>query len=545
MDYAKDLRTGKIVAADDASPRSVFACPRPGCAGRVYLPDVRVQRPHFRHYPGEGTPDCDLYFPGSPAGGASTHVAPPDAVEDEKGELGLIVEHDEDRWGLLLRLPEVENDELGLAPLTSLRSGFIEVFTGSERLARVNALVVQPGTGSARVEVPPSLQQYRSEPRGEWPAGILLNRWRKTARAIAAVGCLFRSCGGEWARLRELSSVHWGEELIAVCDSRCPPPQSIIVDTFHQREHAGHRWSMWKVRLPAEDSATADAWVARLGHVVVPKRWSARFASPPGYVAASGEPCFWVGGTAVVEVEATAPHRSTTITLAQGTNALNKTVGVAECVRAYLGISSATTGPTRLLLEDERTPVLELTFAARLDQDSVRQALQRSPRLCIWIGDTCFEAWSGRKHSLRVASEACGDVRIETGLQGTRMTVATWTNGKRKVYRQLAKRDAESNITAALRTASKVEVDAENLGCVEIRLSHSRARADEVAKGANRLAWWAAAAGSVLAQTSQTSAAYVSLPRLPHVLQKRSVDAVGMIQARLNATRRNRTESAT
>ncbi len=134
MEYATELISRQIVAATRATKYSVYECPRPGCRGRVYLAEGAIQRAHFRHYPGEGTSACDEYVPGSGTVGGLTSRIPEVLVEDSPEELGLIFEHIEHQLGLLLRLPDVPNDELGIAPLASLSDGFVEVFAGSDRL---------------------------------------------------------------------------------------------------------------------------------------------------------------------------------------------------------------------------------------------------------------------------------------------------------------------------------------------------------------------------------------------------------------------------
>jgi len=78
-------------------------------------------------------------------------------VEDDPDELGLVVEQLDRRWSLLLRVPEMPDDELGLAALTTLHAGFVEIFAGDAAVERISALDVRPGVGVARPHTP-SLQ---------------------------------------------------------------------------------------------------------------------------------------------------------------------------------------------------------------------------------------------------------------------------------------------------------------------------------------------------------------------------------------------------
>ncbi len=106
MDRARDLTNGEIVAAEEASRERPYVCRRPGCGGRVYLPHVAIQRPHFRHRPGEGTPACEEYVASS--GSSGEPVAPiVAAVEDVPTALGLILDQFDGEWRVGLRLPEI------------------------------------------------------------------------------------------------------------------------------------------------------------------------------------------------------------------------------------------------------------------------------------------------------------------------------------------------------------------------------------------------------------------------------------------------------
>src|SRR4051812_33842272 len=113
MDHAKELQSGKIVAATHASSWRSYACPRPDCRGRVYLAKGAIQRPHFRHYPGEGTDACEEYFPGSGSDTEPVRQQRTAAVEEEPAALGLVLSELDRQWTLDLRLPEISSEEFG------------------------------------------------------------------------------------------------------------------------------------------------------------------------------------------------------------------------------------------------------------------------------------------------------------------------------------------------------------------------------------------------------------------------------------------------
>lgn len=67
---AKEVGTGRIVAASEASPYARYECPV--CRVGVFLRRGRRRADHFAHWPGLGSPDCERYF----AGGDIHHPFP-------------------------------------------------------------------------------------------------------------------------------------------------------------------------------------------------------------------------------------------------------------------------------------------------------------------------------------------------------------------------------------------------------------------------------------------------------------------------------------
>src|SRR5262249_16215997 len=156
--------------------------------------------------------------------------------------------------------------------LATLRSALIDVFAGPLRLVRISALELRPGVGAARAGVPPSLQDYRAQPVGTWPAAIDRQRWALPSRRLDAQGTLFPCRKGDWKRLRPSSVVQQSETLMLLADKRSPPPMR-VTHTLHFEMSSGEmRWACWEVRVP-EDLDSAGRWLQRLGHFLVPRPW--------------------------------------------------------------------------------------------------------------------------------------------------------------------------------------------------------------------------------------------------------------------------------
>ncbi len=82
---AKEERTGRIVAASEASLYARYVCPV--CKVEVFLKRGRRRADHFAHWPGLGSPDCERYF----AGGDIHHPFPTGSTSGEGRESPEIV----------------------------------------------------------------------------------------------------------------------------------------------------------------------------------------------------------------------------------------------------------------------------------------------------------------------------------------------------------------------------------------------------------------------------------------------------------------------
>ena len=537
MDYARDLRTGKIVAAEDASRGRFYACPRPGCGGRVYLPRVTIQRAHFRHVPGEGTRACDQYFPG--IGGGEVRPVIDVAVEEDPAELGLVLAELDGRWGLGLRVPEIPSDELGETPLSALRSATLDLYAGSVLVRRVSALDLRPGVGTTSVDVVPSLQVFRSEPAGTWPSTIDQTRWFLESRAVDAKGTLFRFRRGEWTRLRASSGVHHGETLLVLADARCALPPAAIVTKIHAEiSSGGLKWIIREVRLPEDGSASVTAWIGRLGHEIVPRPWTLQLATPSRARGELGEAVFWIGDSPVLALDAPLPGAEGLLSIKTGSNSNYATVRASGARVAHVCISSPFAGPTRLAMVAEQSASIDLTFVEQPSHSSIFEVLAQTPRLRVWIGEQPMEAWQGSTHKVRVGPRELPNVRVDLGAKSARVRITVWERGKQRSRGDLNARGAEKAIQEALSTASRIEVDADNLGRVElipIRIAAVTRRED---LGGGRLAWRDYAASLSPQLGEPTKLTLVEQPRADTSLVGRRIGAASLIRARLALRRR-------
>jgi hypothetical protein len=539
VDHAKDLQNGKIVAATHASSWRSYACPRLECRGRVYLAKGAIQRPHFRHYPGEGTDACEEYFPGFGSGTEPIRRQFAPAVEEDPAALGLVLSELDGHWTLGIRLPEISGEEFGDAALGTLRMAQVEVFAGQHRLGQVGALSLRPGIGTARVAVPASIQSYRAQSVGTWPVGIDRRRWQLECRGLEAKGTLFRLRNAEWTRLVANSGVHQGETILVLADKRCPLPKSLSSVAHCQMHSGGIQWILSEVVIP-DDLDQVGGWLATLGYELVPRPWQSTLVSTPRGFTERGQPTFWVGDTPVIKVEApTRSAHTSTYALAFETNRYLAELKTASSGVSYVAVVPTRSGLQRFTVAGDARSTIDLQFVERPTTHTQLESVANTPRLRIWIGDACLKAWGESECAIKVQPSAPPRVMANLGDSSARARVTVWQHGLRYNHRSLSEREVDKVVEGALCSdgISLIEIDADALGRVEIAPMIVVRKASHEARNFDRLEW----RDRLIARLASSSEAkaVAMLGQIPAARIVRPIDAVNLVRSRLALRKRH------
>lgn len=489
IEYGRST-SGQIVRVADARRGARYTCPTCGLLLELRRGEQLEYFAHWRNLP--GTKDCELFSPGEAGPGVDTNTASRRSlaeVEEDPSELGLLLAHADGRWGVGLRLPEIPGDELGETSLGALRSALVDVYAGRDRLTRVSALDLRPGVGAARVDVSPTLQAFRIQAGGSWPSTIDSERWSLTTRALEAKGDLFRFRRGEWTRLVARSGVHQSETLLVLSDERCPPPGSIVCEKHARLTSNGLHWTIWEVRLPIDPDASVTTWLARLGHDLVPRSWSVDLATPPRAYGDGGEPIFWVGDSPVLRLDAPQSAAVAIVSFESGTNSHSASVAASGSGAVHVGITVRDSGPTRLAVAGGRSASLDIGFSQQPGCAALLEQLSQTPRLRLRIAEQTLEAWQGPEHRVRVPLREQLDVHVDLGVETARARITVWEHGKQRTRRGLDARGVERAIHDALATASRIDVDADNLGRVVVLPARAALEAPREREIDDRLGW--------------------------------------------------------
>jgi hypothetical protein len=545
VDYGRIKKSGALVHVSRAARGGTYLCPTCG------LPlELRrgPNREYFAHRRGlEGTRECELFVPGQGGGSesASGSQAPDARVEDDPFELGLILDHLDGEWSLGLRLPEIPHDELGEVSLGELRPAQVEVVAGGDVVSRISALDLRPGVGAARIPVPPTLREYRARTAGAWPRTINTERWQLQSRGLEAKGTLFRLRRGEWTRLLADSGVHHGERLLVLADTGCSPPAPIVCEVHAKLSSGGLHWAIWEVQIPDDALVSNIAeWLDRIGHSLVPRPWSVTLVTPARAYSERGEPVFWLGDSPVLALEAPMPGAAALAILTSGSNSHRANVRVAEDKTTHVVLESRSVGLARFRIIADRSASLDCVFVERPSQLAVLELLAQTPRLRIWLGERCFEPWRGSRHTVHLTSRALPEIRVDLGGDTVRARVTVWERGKQRSYRSLSAREVATTIKAALAIASLVEIDADNLGRIELAPALSATRARDKAATHNRLAWYEHVQSILTRRDEHTVPTVLEHPRMTSALIARSVGSPALVRGRLALRRRRATGGA-
>lgn len=526
-DWGRDTRTGADVHVSKAARERIYVCPV--CQIRLEL-RRGSELEYFAHWRGlPGTRACELFSPttvGAPSAtgsqrGTSVAVRPEARVEDSPFDAGLLLDVSDDRWSLALRLPVLQGEDLGELSLADLRPAHVEIAAG-QATQRVGALDLLSRDGAARVVVPPGVGAYRTRPGGTWPASVKTNRWKVEVRGLDSKGTLFRLRRGDWTRLRAGSGIHLGESLLVVAEAH-PPPMIANASGAERHGHdiisEGRTWRLWELRL-AESSAH---WLSSLGYTVVPRRWSIASASPARSCTDRREPVYWLEDTVVLALEAPAANARTDAALTDGSNTYGTTVVASEDTRVYMALASRFRGRVRFQVG---TASFEVEFSERPSSDKTIALLRQTPRLQVWIGERCFEAWSDEDNRVLIDPREPPEVRVQLGADTVRASVIVWQRGRRRTWRSRSDGEVAKVIEDALAAASLIEVDAENLGRVTLSPIARSARArDAQSTRDDRLEGYARALRLLGERNSADR-------------DRTAVHAVSLIQARLATPRR-------
>jgi hypothetical protein len=245
MDYAADAFSPKPVPADRASFYRDYTCPT--CGGRVFLRRAGRRRAHFAHFPGEGSPECEEYHPGTGGGGSGgEHVRRPKPLS-----LYLALEGDvrsRPSWHLELLLPQIP-DGHGRLVVKSGIGGHIPV--SFVRLRQGPVLV------RVRTQVDPIILSVI----GSLDAATLARAELPIPGLDDDRGNLFRFTERGGRRIEGRQPMYWGRGYFIVwnrsLDTRWP--SSLWRADLQQLRD----WQCTCVELPAEADTRVSEWAKR------------------------------------------------------------------------------------------------------------------------------------------------------------------------------------------------------------------------------------------------------------------------------------------
>lgn len=476
MRFAQVTETSHIVEASKSLLGKygsyVYRCST--CGSRVFLRLGDWRKPHFAHFPGEGSADCEDYRPGS-GGGTSQNYSICVGVEDSADKAGLCLEDNGQNWSIYLRLPEIPNDELGAVSLSALQSAQVEVYAGNVLLKPLKAIELRPGVGSARVSVIPTSDRYATSPSGKWPANVYTGRWELTSDGLTQIGTLFRFSCSEWVRLRPRSLVKWGESLCVVTHAQVHPPLICSPIPVRKTHTSSAMWMLWRIVLPQEPSAAVERWLESLDHSVAEPMARVKILSiPDSFDPETRLSQFTHGTPLIAKVSVPYAGAKSLLALYFSTNRIVEPVNPdPNSSDTYFEISLATPGICSLEVDAARETVAEFAIINQHRISDIRHRLSQLPKLRLSIGPDHFEAWSDQKTAIAINKlNTDPEVSINLGIEGCPIDLTYSSHNERIVRTQISPREVERLLKSIIskRRRGNLRVDAGALGSIDLAL---------------------------------------------------------------------------
>ena len=245
----------------------------------------------------------------------------------------------------------------------------------------------------------------------------------------------------------------------------------------------------------------------------------------------------------MLTLEAPCGRSVATLSLYSGSNSHTESVTASDDGRVHVSISAHHPKRCTPLLRRGAQRERRRQFAPRPSPTAVLESLSQVPRLRVVVAGQTIEAWQGATHSLVLHPRQAPEVTVDLGNADARARVTVLENGKQRSRRGLNARGTARAVEEALGTASRIEIDADNLGRITLtpsRVAPNDARWQVAAN--DRLAW----RDFVLSNAAQgaRSSALIHQPKATTSLAPRSVTAAGLSRARLGLRRSRATGSA-
>lgn len=421
--------------------------------------------------------------------------------------------------------------------LSSLRQARVDVSIGATVVSRISAIELRHGVGAARVLVCPTTQHYLASTTGTWPRSIDKRRWQLVARGVEAKGTLFRLRRGEWTRLRRGADVYPSEELVVL---GVRSPMVPIVSEFRSHFAVGGNlfWTYWQVRVPEQPTSAVVDWLYSLGHALARKPWSVKLVTPPRALDEDGMPTFWVGDVPILSVHASEVDEPVLVR-AEFDSTVARVDGTANGGDAFAAIQSESAG-TMHFTAGTASDTVSVAFVQPPDHAALLEQLKNTPRVRVWVDELVIDAW-GNSNSKVLLNRLPPTVRVDLGADDVRVSVTVWEHGRQRTSRALNAEGAQRVIDYALPTASRIELEANNLGRVVLVPTRDAVEQGGQLSNSDRLAWFDHATSLSSGPAQHLTTTLLGRPGASASLVVRRVSASALVRSRIVLRRRDRT----
>jgi hypothetical protein len=350
------------------------------------------------------------------------------------------------------------------------------VRAGGNEVGKISALDVRPGVGIGRAFVPPATSVYQLTPEGNWPFSVALQRWRGFARGLDRKGSAFRFRRGEWLRIRESSTVEWGEQLVLVAEKATPSPPRCGERILGETTYAGVTWTARQITLPRTADVEVNEWFARLRVEVAERAWSVTLSTVPAEFDEAGVPAYLAGETIICSLGSPLGDNTTFAYVRGDAGQVATPVTADSASRCYVKCSTHEVGRYSVAIGDALAAKQVFTVRRQPDVQELRAAIAGAPRLVVKCGDVRLEGWGATTQLASGFDPTTVEVTTTYGNLDAALTVG-WSDGQHEHH---ALNETLTEVTQRLKRilahrAAWIRIDAGALGSALITVVSAKA----------------------------------------------------------------------
>jgi hypothetical protein len=255
--------------------------------------------------------------------------------------------------------------------------------------------------------------------------------------------------------------------------------------------------------------------------------------TPPRAFSETGHHTYWTTDRALFRLDPPNPSTATTLVFESGSNASMINVPPNLDFFSLACFASKVAGTSRVSIASDRSTAADLNFIERPSPTFVCQQLNQTPRLCVSIGSFELVAWKQECFELPNGMYGSSSIKVDLAYESVRAQLKFWNHGLLHTRRGLSSNEVAQTLLEVLETASRIEIDAQNVGSLAINLKRVAAPSLSHSHQTDRLTWYQEVLTSRSVPPERATPVLIGLPKSLNCRRTKFVESSALVRARI------------